>query len=181
MFSRVLANSSRILRAISVKIPSSVNNAIYLKPSFHQFSTSILGNISQNRPTLLSNPSIKAFALNVTPPVRTVTKFSIRKGRRKAVKVVLQKFYRLHWGGWIRTKCGRQKRLWKKSAARKRRLRQHVFCNSTQCTLLDKMVGSYWRRPKYYVEDPYEPYHTRDEFSITSTKPRPYYPPENQV
>lgn len=108
--------------------------------------------------------------------VRTVTKYSLGKGKRKTVSAVLQKFYRLNWGGWIRTKCGRNKKLWKKSAARKRRLKQHVFCNATQSTLLDKMVGSYWRKPKYYVDDPYEPYHTRDEFVYTSKKPRPYFP-----
>lgn len=67
--------------------------------------------------------------------------------------------------------CGRNKKLYKKSANRKRRLRQHVFCNATQSYLLDKMVTSYWRKPKYYVDDPYEPYHKREEFSITSKKP----------
>ncbi|KAG5895710.1 hypothetical protein JTB14_021402 [Gonioctena quinquepunctata] len=110
---------------------------------------------------------------------RTVTKFSFRKGKRKSVKAVLKRFYRLEWGGWIRTKCGRNKKLWKKSPPRKRRLRQHVLCNGQQSYMLDKMVGPYWRKPKYYIEDPYEPYHSRGEFSLATTKPRPYFPPEN--
>lgn len=88
------------------------------------------------------------------------------------------RFYRLHWGIWIRRKAGCHKRLWKKSPPRKRRLRQHVFCNATQSYLLDKMVGSYWRKPRYYVNDPYEPYHSREEFHLTAKKPRPYSPPE---
>lgn len=134
-----------------------------------------------NPPTtkLLANPSVQTITNGITS--RTVTKFSYRKGRRKAVKVVLKKFYRLNWGGWIRTKCGRNKKLWKKTSARKRRLRQHVLCNATQSRLLDKMVGSYWRKPKYYVDDPYNPYHSREEFVYTAKKPRPFFPPENWI
>ncbi|XP_076265232.1 mitochondrial ribosomal protein L35 [Rhynchophorus ferrugineus] len=109
---------------------------------------------------------------------RNVTKYSFRKGKRKSVKAVVKRFYRLNWGVWIRTLCGRHKRLWKKSPPRKRRLRQHVFCNASQSMLLDKMVCDYWRKPKYFVDDPYNPYHTREEFSITSRKPKPYFPPE---
>ncbi|ENN73803.1 39S ribosomal protein L35, mitochondrial [Dendroctonus ponderosae] len=114
----------------------------------------------------------------VQESVRTVTKFSWGKGKRKSVHSVLERFYRLHWGIWIRRKAGCHKHLWKKSPQRKRRLRQHVFCNATQSYLLDKMVGSYWRKPRYYVNDPYEPYHSREEFHLTAKKPRPYSSPE---
>uniref|UniRef100_A0A1B6E860 Large ribosomal subunit protein bL35m n=1 Tax=Clastoptera arizonana TaxID=38151 RepID=A0A1B6E860_9HEMI len=106
-------------------------------------------------------------------PKRTVTKFSLRKGKRKSVKVVLRKFKRLDWGIWIHGKCGRQKKLYKKSAQCKKRLRQHVFCNATQSRLLDKMVTSYWRKPKHYIDDPYEPYHSREEFRYTRINPLP--------
>ncbi|XP_058804628.1 large ribosomal subunit protein bL35m [Phymastichus coffea] len=106
-------------------------------------------------------------------PCRTVTKFSLKKGKRKSVKTVLYRFYRLNWGIWIRTKAGRQKHLWKKSASRRRKLKQHVFTNSTQSWMLDKMVTAFWRRPKYWVDDPYEPYHKREEFPFTQKKPRP--------
>lgn len=108
-------------------------------------------------------------------PTRTVTKFSLKRGKRKTVKAVVKRFFRLHWGGWIRTKIGRHKKLWKKSGPNKRRLRQHVFCNSTQTTLLDKMVTNFWKKPKYYVDDPYAPYHTREEYHITRKKPRDNY------
>lgn len=91
---------------------------------------------------------------------------------------MLKRFYRLDWGGWIHTKCGRNKKIWQKHPARMRRLRQHVFCNGNQNTLLDKMVCNFWRKPKYYVEDPYEPYHNREEFKYTSAKPKPYFPPQ---
>ncbi|XP_053658073.1 39S ribosomal protein L35, mitochondrial [Anopheles marshallii] len=106
-----------------------------------------------------------------TQPSRTVIKFSLRKGKRKTVKAVVKRFKRLDWGGWIRTISGRHKKMWRKRASRKRRLRQHVLVNGTQATLLDKMVTKYWKRPRYYIDDPYAPYHTREEFVYTRRKP----------
>uniref|UniRef100_A0A182WEL3 50S ribosomal protein L35 n=1 Tax=Anopheles minimus TaxID=112268 RepID=A0A182WEL3_9DIPT len=106
-----------------------------------------------------------------TQPNRTVIKFSMRKGKRKTVKAVIKRFKRLDWGGWIRTISGRHKKMWRKRANRKRRLRQHVLVNGTQATLLDKMVTKYWKRPRYYINDPYTPYHTREEFVYTRRKP----------
>merc|ERR1712071_330120 len=55
----------------------------------------------------------------------------------------------------------------------KRKIRgaRHVFCNSTQSTLLDKMVTKFWRKPHYYVDDIYRPYHQREEFVKTAMKP----------
>jgi large subunit ribosomal protein L35 len=105
----------------------------------------------------------------------------MRKGKRKSVRAVHLRFYRLAWGGWVRTICGRHKRLWRKSPPRKRRLRQHVLCNATQSTLLDKMAGPYWTRRRYYVDDPYEPYHTREEYPLSATKPKPFDPPSGTV
>lgn len=105
-------------------------------------------------------------------PVRTVTKYSLRKGKRKSVKAALHRFYRLHWGGWIRTRCGRHKKMHKKRGNRKRRLRQHVLVNSTQAWLLDKMATKFWMRPKHYIDDIYEPYHTRTYY-YASKKPMP--------
>lgn len=134
-------------------------------------------NQSTAQGSLFAKPVLPLTTNEIT---RNVIKWSLRKGKRKSVRTVLKRFYRLRWGGWIRTKCGRNKKLWKKTTNRKRRLRQHVFCNSTQSTLLDKMVGKYWRKPKYYVDDPYEPYHSREEFPLTAMKPRPYIPPEER-
>lgn len=103
--------------------------------------------------------------------MRTVTKFSINKGKRKTVKAATRRFFRLNWGIWIRPMVGRHKKMWKKTSSNRRRLRQHVFTNATQSTLLDKMVTKFWKRPKHFVDDPYNSYHTRDEFSITRKKP----------
>lgn len=127
---------------------------------------------SLSHTSLVKNKQILDIANNVSVvPARTVIKFSLNSGKRKTVKAVIRRFYRLHWGGWIRTKCGRNKHLWKKSEKRKRRARQHVLCNATQSTLLDKMVTKFWKKPKFYIDDPYAPYHTREEFNITRKKP----------
>ncbi|KAG5339949.1 RM35 protein, partial [Acromyrmex charruanus] len=124
-----------------------------------------------NHATTENRLALPAEPINV--PIRTVIKFTMAKGKRQTVKTVLKRFYRLHWGIWIRTRTGRHNKLWTKSAARKKRLRRHVFCNATQSTLLDKMVSKYWKRRHYYVDDPYEPYHDREEFRNTRRNPLP--------
>lgn len=125
--------------------------------------------ISSNK-SLLVVPS----TLCAAQPSRNVTKFSLKKGKRKSVKPVLKRFMRLDWGGWIRTRQGRHKKMWKKTGSLKRRLRQHVLVNGTQAWLLDKMVTKFWRRPKYYVDDPYRPYHSRNEYPNTRKTPIEY-------
>uniref|UniRef100_A0A1B0CS50 50S ribosomal protein L35 n=1 Tax=Lutzomyia longipalpis TaxID=7200 RepID=A0A1B0CS50_LUTLO len=122
---------------------------------------------------LSCNPRILDIARSV-PAIhqqsRGVTKFSMHSGKRKSVKAVLKRFQRLDWGIWIRTRTGRFKHLWRKTSSRKRRLQKHVFVNSTQAWMLDKMVTKFWRTPKYYVDDPYRPYHSREEFFYTKKK-----------
>ncbi|XP_011497263.1 PREDICTED: 39S ribosomal protein L35, mitochondrial, partial [Ceratosolen solmsi marchali] len=132
--------------------------------SIRSLSTTILSN-SLNKPLLKTV---------LCPPVlcRTVTKFSLRSGKRKSVKTVLKRFYRLNWGIWIRTIAGRHKHLWRKSKDRRIRSKQHVFINSTQSWMLDRMVTKFWKRQKYYIDDPYTPYHTREEFLFTQRKCR---------
>lgn len=165
-----IANTSRIL-------PQNVSKLNPLVPvSIRNLSTVLSQKYTLN--PLFKNASISQTNNETT---RTLTKYSWGKGKRKSVKAVLRRFYRLHWGGWVRTRCGKHKKLWKKSSARKRRLRQHVLCNATQSTLLDKMVGKYWTKRKYYVDDPYEPYHSREEYVFSAKKPRPYVPPEERL
>ncbi|XP_033498858.1 large ribosomal subunit protein bL35m [Epinephelus lanceolatus] len=94
-------------------------------------------------------------------PSRSLTYISLKKGKRKSVKSVTERFMRLHCGLWIRRKAGYKKKLWKKKPARRKRLREHVFCNKTQSMLLDKMTTSFWKRRNWYVNDPYLKYHNR--------------------
>jgi len=108
--------------------------------------------------------------VNLITPRRSVVRFSALNGKRKTVKAVIKRFYRLNWGIWIRPRAGRHKKLWKKNAARRKRARTHVFCNATQTYMLDKMVAKFWRKKTYYVDDPYESYHKRENFWITSKR-----------
>lgn len=140
-------------------IPGITSQRTYITLASSPASSLTLNGLSCGLKSLqISNPQI---ASNAFQPVRTVTKFSLQKGKRKSVKAVLNRFLRLQWGGWIRTRCGRHKKMHRKGANRKRRLRQHVLVNSQQAHLLDKMVTKFWLRPKHYIEDVYEPYHTR--------------------
>ncbi|XP_049982402.1 large ribosomal subunit protein bL35m [Alexandromys fortis] len=100
------------------------------------------------------------------PPVRTLTYCSKRKGKRKTVKSVVHRFLRLHSGLWLRRKAGYKKKLWKKTTARKKRLREFVFCNKTQSKLLDKMTTSFWKRRNWYAGDPYQMYHDRTNLRV---------------
>ncbi|MCP9257400.1 putative 39S ribosomal protein L35, mitochondrial [Dirofilaria immitis] len=34
-------------------------------------------------------------------------------------------------------------------------------CTKEECWMLDRMMTPFWLRPKYYINDPYEPYHVR--------------------
>ncbi|KFV09507.1 hypothetical protein N339_08369, partial [Pterocles gutturalis] len=90
-------------------------------------------------------------------PVRTLTYYGLP---------VVERFLRLHNGLWVRRKAGYKKKLWKKSAAQRKRLRELVLCNRTQCKLLDKMTTSFWKRRNWYVDDPYQKYHDRTNLRV---------------
>lgn len=88
---------------------------------------------------------------------------------------IIDRFYKLHWGGWIRTRGGRFKKLYKKSASRRNILQQHIFCNYHQNKLLNVLVTEHWRKPKYFVDTPYEPYHKRTNCNFFPNYKR-FYP-----
>ncbi|XP_042874526.1 39S ribosomal protein L35, mitochondrial-like [Penaeus japonicus] len=109
---------------------------------------------------------------------RTVVKWSLQKGKRKTVQAVLKRFKRLDWGGrgmWLRPRQGANKKMWKKSPQQKLRSKTHVFCNATQSQMLDKMVCRYWKKTRYYPDDPFRPYLQRDSFKATKSGPREFF------
>ncbi|XP_053921478.1 39S ribosomal protein L35, mitochondrial [Cuculus canorus] len=115
---------------------------------------SLLGSVTSLFPSILQQQS------------RTVTYCSLRKGKRKTVKSVVERFLRLHNGLWVRRQAGYKKKLWKKSASQKKRLREMILCTRTQCKLLDKMTTSFWKRRNWYVDDPYQKYHDRTNLRV---------------
>ncbi|XP_028293824.1 large ribosomal subunit protein bL35m [Gouania willdenowi] len=124
------------------------------------FSAAVPAALSLTPRCILQRVTALVPSLNLQPS-RSLTYFSLRKGKRKSVKSVPERFMRLHCGLWIRRKAGYKKKLWKKSAARRRRLREIVFCNKTQSRLLDKMTAPFWKRRNWYLDDPYLKYHDR--------------------
>ncbi|XP_020034613.1 large ribosomal subunit protein bL35m [Castor canadensis] len=123
-------------------------------------------NLTCGHSTMILNRVVPFTPSALKLPARTVTYFSSRKGKRKTVKAVVYRFLRLHSGLWLRRKAGYKKKLWKKTTARKRRLREFVFCNKTQSKLLDKMTTSFWKRRNWYVDDPYLKYHDRTNLKV---------------
>jgi len=101
-------------------------------------------------------------APTVTETRRTLIKFSRRRGIRKTVPAVPNRFMWLGWGAWIRTRSMKKKRLWKKQETWKKTLQYHVLCNKQQTKLLKHMTTKFWRTRRFYPEDPYEPYHSRN-------------------
>ncbi|KRX87419.1 putative 39S ribosomal protein L35, mitochondrial [Trichinella pseudospiralis] len=46
----------------------------------------------------------------------------------------------------------------------------HKTCTPLECQILEKMVSRFWQRPRYYVDDPYEPYNQR--YGISESLPK---------
>lgn len=108
---------------------------------------------------------------------RTRVYQSWKSARPKTVHAVPDRFKRLGNGQWIRTRAGRHKHLWRKSPSRRVRLRTHVLCSKRQNWLLERLVGKYWKRHRHYPDDPYAPYHVRNNFhSDIIYNKKPFYP-----
>uniref|UniRef100_A0A8D0DTF7 Large ribosomal subunit protein bL35m n=1 Tax=Salvator merianae TaxID=96440 RepID=A0A8D0DTF7_SALMN len=153
---------SGVLRPFCSLVPAAYNGSCNIRPisrlSSFQTNQGHVPIISNRKPlhSIGSSSCIQPVSiLNSVMPqlhsilhqqVRTLIKFSLRKGKKKTVKAVVKRFLRLHCGLWLRRKAGYKKKLWKKSASRKKRLREHVFCNKTQSKLLNKMTSAFWKR-----------------------------------
>ncbi|XP_065351980.1 large ribosomal subunit protein bL35m [Cloeon dipterum] len=170
LFGRAFCQARPLLNGIS--LTSKFQHGLVQKVSSSLMSTSLCNSLQHFSPQPINILSRICKPL-VAEQKRTyfLNKFNLRTGRRKTNYDVIDRFYRLHWGMWIRVKAGRAKKLWKKAGKNKKRLRYHVMCNATQCTLLDKMVTGFWRRERFLVNDPYAPYHKRENFYQTRRKP----------
>lgn len=87
-------------------------------------------------------------------------------GERQHDVDAVKRFFRLGWGGWIRPRMGRKKKLWRKPDQLRWWVRQHVTCDDAQCQMLEKMITPEFKKRRYYVDDPYEPYHKRHGIDI---------------
>lgn len=105
-------------------------------------------------------------------PVRTMVRYSRRRGMPKSVKATLDRFLRLDWGIYIRPRAGRHKHAWKKPEWIREMSKYHVFCNKQQSRMLDKMRTEKFKKKRYYVDDPYEPYQKRSGVHVQFTPPK---------
>ncbi|XP_005104760.1 39S ribosomal protein L35, mitochondrial [Aplysia californica] len=158
---------------ISTLLSNARNGNVSALTSLRSFTS-----LSQGRPAVApcmfqSQSLLQRKQENVsTTQVRTTTveMKQWREGR------VISRFYRLNWGGWIRTFGGRSRKLYMKTSKERWRLRQHVFVTKKQCKMLDKLVTEQWREPKFYVENAeYDPYHKRTN-SYHFPNHRKFYP-----
>ncbi|XP_054725863.1 39S ribosomal protein L35, mitochondrial [Anastrepha obliqua] len=170
VLSSAIRTATRFTNTCPVVVPTLRTLSYKMSNPLPSSSSTLLSKFSPVSGQQINTSDVTALTLFQQQPSRSLTKFSLNKGKRKSVKAVLKRFKRLDWGIWIRTHTGRNKKMFKKSKELRRRLRQHIFTNSTQSYLLDKMVTSFWRRPKHYIDDPYAPYHKRDEFFATKSK-----------
>uniref|UniRef100_A0A8B9H2E4 Large ribosomal subunit protein bL35m n=1 Tax=Astyanax mexicanus TaxID=7994 RepID=A0A8B9H2E4_ASTMX len=167
---------SGLLRPLTVLGRSSISQAAGLTQLSPRFSTLIQRQTGFKTLPAIEGPCSQQHRVlhRVTPlipslmlqPTRNLTYYSLKKGKRKTVRSVVKRFLRLHCGLWVRRKAGYKKKLWKKGPVRKKRLREHVFCNKTQCKKLDKMTTSFWKRRNWYFNDPYQKYHDRVNFKM---------------
>lgn len=44
--------------------------------------------------------------------------------------------------------------------------RQHVFCTEEMCQDLEKMIAPDIKKPRYFIDDPYEPYNKRHDIDF---------------
>nr|XP_026691090.1 39S ribosomal protein L35, mitochondrial-like isoform X2 [Ciona intestinalis] len=152
--------NSRHISSIT-SLTSSFNSLILQGSTTTSFSKVSADNTVH--PIFLRNMNRVLPLMNSTPQCRTITRVSQRGGKTKSSKMVLQRFRRLGNGLWIHRQLGYKKKIWKKllktrSSAIIWRLRRHVICNQEQSELLDKLVTPFWKKQKWYVDDPYKGY-----------------------
>lgn len=87
-------------------------------------------------------------------------------GERQHDVDAVKRFYRLAWGGWIRPRIGRRKKLWRKPDHMRWWQRQHILCDDQMCQMLEKMITPEFKKQRYFVNDPYEPYHKRHGMDV---------------
>ena len=108
--------------------------------------------------------------------VRTKIYYNRNSGGPRPVKAAMYRFFRLHNGMWIRVQAKRSRKKWAKSPSHHERLQRHLLCNRQQCQMLDKMATEYYKKPKFYVDDPYEPYHKFSNLPLFRYQKPRYFP-----
>lgn len=126
--------------------------------------------IKATEPLMSQGPLLSRCNFHTSPVCSTTPELKEWREHR-----VIDRFYRLPWGAWIRTYGGRKTGLYKKVPQHRWRLKQHIFCNYHQNKLLDKLVTPKWKEPKYFADSPYDPYSQRTN-SYWHPNQKKFYP-----
>ncbi|XP_074643794.1 large ribosomal subunit protein bL35m-like [Tubulanus polymorphus] len=151
------------------------------RPFLPTASTQSLTTILQSQNLMTASTSKQSLLLQVkmAPQLelsRSRVTCSIRNGKPKTVHAVVNRFYRLQSGNWIRPMTGRKKKLWKKFESTRVNLRNHVFTNAKQSHTHDKMVCHFWKKQRYFPDDIYERYQYRTNFPLGKVKTPKFLP-----
>jgi hypothetical protein len=90
--------------------------------------------------------------------------YNFDQGLRETDPDAVRRFYRLHWGGWIRTKGGRRTKLWYKPGEDHWWMRQHIFLSDDQALAMERMITPEYKKERHFVDDIYKAYHKRHYF-----------------
>ncbi|PAA60918.1 hypothetical protein BOX15_Mlig012175g1, partial [Macrostomum lignano] len=78
-----------------------------------------------------------------------------------AVPAAVKRFKVMNNGAVIHALPGRNTKVHRKPEAYVNRLQQHVFCSTNENYLVKNLLSKDICRPRWYPDDPYEPYHVR--------------------
>ena len=110
-------------------------------------------------------------------PMHTKIKYSRETGGAETYQPVIDRFYRLNNGLWIRTRGGKRTQgRYKLSKIEQVRLDDHVFCNRQQSEMLDKFLEEEYLRPHHFPDDPYNVYHKKSNVLGYKYTPKRFYP-----
>ncbi|CDS43232.2 Ribosomal protein L35 mitochondrial [Echinococcus multilocularis] len=108
-----------------------------------------------------------SFTSVITLPVRGVQRQEAKRYWAEdgtfdpPVQVVIDRFKRLRWGAYIHPRAGRRKHLYRKNPWIVAKKDEHILTSRAMSFALDNLLNKEWRRPKFFPEDIYEPYHRR--------------------
>ncbi|RWS26257.1 39S ribosomal protein L35-like protein [Leptotrombidium deliense] len=94
-------------------------------------------------------------------PSRSVIYYDFHNSRRRSVTAAIQRFHRLNWGGWVYMLPGGRKKVWRKSWWRRWYDRQYYLLSPKQSWEMEQLMTPRYKKPKYFVDDPFEPYQKR--------------------
>eukprot|EP00096_Caligus_rogercresseyi_P011040 TRINITY_DN4222_c0_g1_i1.p1 TRINITY_DN4222_c0_g1~~TRINITY_DN4222_c0_g1_i1.p1 ORF type:complete len:253 (-),score=68.75 TRINITY_DN4222_c0_g1_i1:92-850(-) len=126
-----------------------------LVSSFRRLSTSASLSASKQRRTN------QKYKMEPYPEDRGVQIYSLT-GERTKMKDAEDRFKRLDWGMYIRTRGARHAKMHKRTPWQKWELDQHVFTAAHHVRNLDKMMDSTTKSVRHFPNDIYEKYNKMD-------------------